>query len=360
MQLYKPYVLQIVSLLFLFLFLFFCTKKTTRNFSNLILIALYFLLCSVFIFRDYLGNIDIPRYLKFYTQNVSFLDLFSSSSAWKADYFFFMFMPIAHFFGLTAENYITAQLLLSVGLTFLAYNKIFKSSHKWVYLALFFTINSSSFYLIHGNVIRQGLASSLLLLVLGVKSDKTKFWLKVFGFFTHKGVALSFFSKAFKRLEELKPLLFLVALITGYFALVIIVLNFFMLPEFLQKKVEFYTEFKRASSNSILKLLMLIFFNVLFFMRMDKAPIFRTTHELFFIYSIFAVLLFRFDGIFSRLILYTDIFIPILTIGFIQSFVRQNNRRILFAGAILGSFLYSIYVFNHKSILFNMGEYLVF
>ncbi|NKI31194.1 EpsG family protein [Croceivirga thetidis] len=360
MEIYKPYFLQIVSVIFLVAFFFFDRAKTSRNFSNLILFLLYLLVSSAFIFRDYQGNIDIPRYLRFYEQNVHFLDIFTSSSAWKADYFFFILMPLAHLFGLSGEGYITAQLLLSVGLTFIAINIIFKSSKKWIYLTLFLTINSSSFYLIHGNVIRQGLASSLLLLVIASTVTSRQNLYKVLGFFTHKGVALSFLTRPFKLLDTIRPVVFIVAALVGYFALIIIILNFLILPEFVQKKVEFYTEFKRASSNSILKLLILIIFNFLFFSKLNKSEVFRKTHGLFFIYSVFAVLLFRFDGMFSRLILYTDIFVPILTIGFITSFDKSLNRTLALVGAIICSFLYSIYVFNHKSILFNMGEYFVF
>lgn len=360
MEIYKPYFLQFVSAAFLLAFFFFDRVKTSRNFSNLTLFLLYLLVCSAFICRDYQGNIDIPRYLKFYEQNVHFLDIFSSSSAWKADYFFFLFMPLAHFFGLSGEGYITAQLLMSVGITFVALNKIFNSSKKWIYLAIFFTINSSSFYLIHGNVIRQGLASSLLLLVIATTLNSRKNWLKILGVFTHKGVVLSYLTKPFKFFDSFRPLLFVVAALAGYLALIIIVLNFLILPEFVQKKVEFYTEFKRASSNSILKLLILICFNFLFFLKLNDSPIIRSAHSLFFVYSVFAVLLFRFDGMFSRLILYTDIFVPILTIGFITGFEKNLNRTLALTCAIILSFLYSIYVFNHKSILFNMGEYLVF
>ena len=236
MEIYKPYFLQVVSLTFLVAFLFFGYNRTSKNFSNLFLFLLYVLLCSAFIFRDYLGNIDIPRYLRFYDQNINFVDIFNSSSAWKADYFFFLFMPIAHFFGLSGENYITAQLLLSVGLTFYALNGIFGREKKWLYLAIFFTINSSSFYLIHGNVIRQGLASSLLLMVVATIKENRRNWLKIFGFFTHKGVALAFLTKPFKIFDSFRPILFLVATLMGYLALIIILLNFLILPEFLQKR----------------------------------------------------------------------------------------------------------------------------
>jgi hypothetical protein len=68
-------------------------------------------------------------------------------------------------------------------------------------------------------------------------------------------------------------------------------------------------------------------------------------------------LLFRFDGMFSRLVLYTDIFIPILAVGCIQQFTLKRNKVIATLVMIGLSLAYSIYVFNHESIVFNMGAY---
>ncbi|MBC30323.1 MAG: hypothetical protein CMH48_05715 [Muricauda sp.] len=360
MEIYKPYALQFISLLFLFFFFLFWGLKSKRNVAGICLFLLYLLIASTFILRDYYGNIDIPRYMKFYEENVTVTDIFSSGTAWKADYFFFLFMPLCHFFGLSAENYITFQLLLSIGLTFIAYFLVFKKSNKWIFLGLFFTLNSSSFYLIHGNVIRQGLASSLLLLSLGVRLPKTEFWLKVMGFFTHKGVILSFLPALLKKMRPYRLIILCVALFIGYFSMAIYFLNLFALPGFVQQKIAFYSIFQRASSNSLLKLLLLVLFNLLFLMKMGKHEVFKKTHDLFFIYSVVALLLFRFDGLFSRLVLYSDIFVPILTIGVITGIKNGKQRLFALLATIVLSIAYSVFTFNHESILFNMGEYLKF
>ena len=84
---------------------------------------------------------------------------------------------------------------------------------------------------------------------------------------------------------------------------------------------------------------------------------YEKVYDLFFVFSIAALLLFRFDGMFSRLVLYTDIFIPFLSVGLIQQFSIKRNKSIAVLITIACSFMYSVYVFNHDSIIFNMGKY---
>ena len=95
-------------------------------------------------------------------------------------------------------------------------------------------------------------------------------------------------------------------------------------------------------------------------MKMGKHEVFKKTHDLFFIYSVVALLLFRFDGLFSRLVLYSDIFVPILTIGVITGIKNGKQRLFALLATIVLSIAYSVFTFNHESILFNMGEYLKF
>jgi len=356
MEIYKPILFQVFSIIFLLAYFLFSKLKDTVIFKQLVTFFLFLLVLSLFINRDYNANIDLPIYMRFYQMNINLIDVFTATTAWKGDFLFFGIMPIAHLIGLNPEGYITLETSFSIFLTFIAYSRFFKNDKSFVFLALFFMINSSSFYLIQGNVLRQGLASSFLLLSLSCKNNFKINQLKIFSFFIHKGSFFSFFTGFFKISDRKKIILLIAASIIGYFSLFIYLLDLFPLPEFIDLKIKFYSNFERASSNSIIKLVLLILFNILFVLYRSREEKFEFVYRFFYAFSIAALLLFRFDGIFSRLILYTDIFIPILTVGLIEHFDSRKNKLIINCIVILLSLLYSIYVFNHDSILFNMGE----
>ncbi|MGB5497749.1 MAG: EpsG family protein [Maribacter sp.] len=357
MEIYKPIVLQVVSLLFLLAFFFFAKLKKSYWLSAAFLLFLLLFVISVFVNRDYSANIDLPLYMDFYKYNQVFADIFESKTAWKGDFLFFGLMPVSHLLGFDQENYITLQLILSISLTFIAYFKFFKENRAFAFLALFFMLNSSSFYLIHGNVIRQGLASSLLLIGLCTTVWEYSLLSKIAAFLSHKGSVFSFLTKFLNIGNKTRIWLLIGALVIGYFSLFIYVLNILPLPAFVETKIGFYSTFERASSNSLIKLILLLGFNLLFLFLRSKELKYEKVYDLFFVFSIAALLLFRFDGMFSRLVLYTDIFIPFLSVGLIQQFSIKKNKSIAVLITISCSFIYSVYVFNHDSILFNMGKY---
>ncbi len=357
MEIYKPIVLQVISVLFLLAFFFFAKLKKSYWLSATFLAFLLLVVIAIFVNRDYSANIDLPLYMDFYKYNQVFADIFESKTAWKGDFLFFAIMPISHLLGFDQENYITLQLIISISLTFVAYFVFFKEKKAWAFLALFFMLNSSSFYLIHGNVIRQGLASSLLLIGLCTTIWQYSLISKIAAFLSHKGSIFSFLTKFFNISDRARIWFIFGSLIIGYFSLFIYVLNVLPLPEFVQTKISFYSTFERASSNSLIKLILLLVFNFIFMFLRNKEAKFERVYDMFFVFSLAALLLFRFDGMFSRLVLYTDIFIPILSVGLIQNFTIKKNRSIAIFTLIACSFVYSVYVFNHDSIIFNMGKY---
>lgn len=360
MEIYKPFVLQCISLFCLGIFFVISKLKRTPFLQGISLFTILLLILTVFINRDYSANIDLPLYMDFYKYNVAFADIFISKTAWKGDFLFFGLMPISHLLGLGKEDYITFQLILSITLTLLAYFLFFKDTRALMFLALFFMLNSSSFYLIHGNVIRQGLSSSLLLLGLCATNGVKTNLFKLMAFFSHKGSVFSFLSGFLNFKNGVRIVLLISAFFIGYFSIFVHILRLFPLPEFVATKLEFYSSFERASSNSIIKLVLLLIFNTVFLAYRNRQRNYDKVYSFFFAFSLAALLLFKFDGMFSRLILYTDIFIPILAVGCIQQFQLKKNRVIASLLMIGLSLTYSAYVFNHESIVFNMGRYFSF
>lgn len=360
MVIYKPIILQIVSLTIL---LFYILSASIKRYDFIKKAGLAFLLLLilslVFLSRDYLSvTIDLPHYMHYYVKIKSIGDVFDSVIAWKGDYFFFSMMPIAHLFNLDPEEYISFQTAISVIVLFIAYNRFYSDSKSLVFLALFFVINSSSFYFTNGNVLRQGFASSLLLLALTTKTTRNYFSYKVITFFTHRGSMFSFLSPLVPSKKKWKLLILISALIIGYFGLHFQLLMNLPMPEFLKRKIGFYSVFERASTNSLIKLVLLLFFNFLFikFFKVDAKLKYKRAYNLYFIFSVAALLLYKLDGAFSRTILFSDIFLPILMISVITGIEGKKNKLIALFTCIFISLIYSIYVFNHSSVLFNIGE----
>jgi len=233
MEIYKPIVLQVISLLFLLTFFFFAKLKKSYWLSAIFLVFLLFFVITIFVNRDYSANIDLPLYMDFYKFNQVFADIFESKTSWKGDFLFFAIMPISHLMGLDQEHYITLQLIISISLTFTAYFIFFKENRAWLFLALFFMVNSSSFYLIHGNVIRQGLASSLLLMGLCTTVWEYSFLSKIAAFLSHKGSVFSFLTRFVGISDKTRIWLLIAALLVGYFSLFVYMLNMVPLPAFI-------------------------------------------------------------------------------------------------------------------------------
>lgn len=116
----------------------------------------------------------------------------------------------------------------------------------------------------------------------------------------------------FKGIQRLMVLV--LAFVLGYFNVFVQLLNLLPLPEFVATKLEFYASFERASSNSFIKLVLLVLFNLFFLKFRHRQGAYAKAYSFFFVFSLAALLLYPFDGMFSRLILYTDAFMPIVAV----------------------------------------------
>ena len=359
MEIYKPYIFQFVSFLFLCSYFVSSLFKKTASLKKLELFVLFIILLSFLYFsRDYyIDTIDLKAYMLYYENTVTFSDVFSSKSAWKGDYLFFIWMPFGHLLSLKPVEYITVLTFVSVGLLFIAYTRFYIKDRSSLFLALFLVTCTSSFYHTSGNVLRQGLASSILILFLTsnrsiVKEAGYNFLL----FYIHKGSVFGFIKYLLPRRKKYRLILFIISVLFGYFSLSIILK--LPMPKFYHDKLLWYsTSFQRASNNSLLKLILLIIFNVIFFIfGKYKELKYRRAYQLFFAFSVSAALMYKIDGIFSRIVIYVDIFIPILLVGLINELSNKKDKFIAITALLILSFLYSIYVFNHSSMQINFGD----
>jgi len=358
MEIYKPYIFQIVSLLFLCSYITSVLLKKSLLIKRLEVFILFIILLRLLFFsRDYyVDTIDLKSYMGYYKYTVTFADVFSSKSAWKGDFFFFIWMPFAHILNLKPTEYIAAQTFVSVGMLFIAYTRFYIRDRSLIFLALFLVTCTSSFYHMNGNVLRQGLASSILIFSLtDYKGKFNDFFYKILVFFTHRGSLFSFLTYVLPKRKKYRLILLLISLILGYFSMAVLLK--LPLPEFYRDKIEWYETFQRASNNSFLKLVLLVIFNTIFFVFGNYKELkYQRAYQFFFAFSVASLLFYNLDGVFSRLVLYTDIFIPILLVGMIDGMKNKKNKFIATTLLIVLSLLYSIYVFNHSSMKINFGD----
>jgi hypothetical protein len=315
----------------------------------LILISIFY----VFYIQDYiyLDN-DIYRYISFYSQIDNFEKYLYYSLA-DLDFVFFGLMFIFKYLGFTSIFFIKFILGISVLILFRGLFLFFKDTSDY-FLCLLLIMSSSSFYFLYGNVIRQGLATSILIFL--ISSNAKERLLNIFMPFIHKA-SIPYFLRS---LVILKKKILIIYLIIS-FIVCFYVINIFTQLLFLTNlsSLDFYLNvFTRESSdNSQLKLIILSL-NTLYFTlflnknRMDKKQL--NLFKSYFVFSCLTICIYQIDGIFSRLN-YFCIFLSFPLHIVYMSLIRNKFRKIiLYFILLLFSIIYSFYVFNHPSIIFNL------
>ncbi len=350
----KFIILHFISIIFLLCFLITNFIKLSNSIFRIIYSILYIIiLFFVFLGRDYeTVTIDLRNYMGYYNSTISIYDVFYGLSSWKADYLFFLIMPYLHKFGVMAKDYISIQTAFSLGILFYGVYNFFEKK-SYAILTIFLMVCSSSFYLTQGNVLRQGFVSSIF--IYGLSSNINFKYYKLISFFIHKGSMFSYLSFLNSKNVRIRMLLIIISVFLGVF-MIDILLNYTPLPIFIEDKLRHYTTFERSSKNSLIKLILLIIFNIIFFAIKINSKKYFNLYSLFFTFSISSFFMYSFDGIFSRLILYTDILIPFFLV-LIYNIINFKLKFIYLFFLIFLALIYSIYVFSHNSIITNIGLY---
>ena len=114
--------------------------------------------------RDPLAPADSSNYLWMYNEQNNFLDIFTT---YHGNFFFSFTQYIGNTLNLSVEQFFILQTLSFYFLTLIGLRLIFKSN-KMFLMSLSLFVLTSTFVLLYTNVVRQGLALSLILLSVGL------------------------------------------------------------------------------------------------------------------------------------------------------------------------------------------------
>lgn len=345
-----------VIFLSFFSFVWKLNVKSSDRYIIKVLIPYFFgITFYIFFIDDYLLlDNDLIRYINFYSDLNSYEDFVYYSSA-DLDFVFYGAMFVLKKIGFSSIFFIKFILGLSLFFLFKAIFKLFEDKSD-VFLCLLLFYTSSAIYLLFGNVIRQGLAASILLYILAF-IDKKNYIVKIVLPFIHKAVIPYYFSKLLPNKKVYIISFFAVSVVFSYYMITILslVLNLTGLGS-----LDFYlNSFERASAdNSFLKLGILIFnfvYFTVFFERKRMKEITISVYKTFVVFALFTISFYQIDGVFSRLNFFCTFLCLPLHVLYFKEFKNIHLKRLIYFCLIFFCLAYSIYLFSHPSILYNLN-----
>lgn len=150
--------------------------------------VIFVVIATVFLLmlRDPHAPADSGNYLLMYNEQLRFSDIFL---AYHGNIFFSFTQYLGNLAGFSAERFFIIQTISYFLLTFFGLRLIF-TSNKMLLMSLCFFVLTSSFILLYTNVIRQGLALSLIILSIGLLVRG----FRIFGYFALLLAIFSHFS----------------------------------------------------------------------------------------------------------------------------------------------------------------------
>ena len=282
-------------------------------------------------------NNDYVIYISEYQSMETIGDLFNSRLAFKADYLFFLPQLVFNRFNMNSSVYFGLLSYVSIWLLVFSFSTRVKSGG--IFFISFCVISSSYFYLLMGNVIRQGLVLSLVILVL----FQRRLFPLILGLGIHKSTLIMF-----PLLRNYRPsaLLPLYSLTLGYIGI-----SFLEHVPVYGPKMSFYlSDFVRSSDNGKLKLVLLLLYMSFIYWKFVRYDF---VHRRIFILGSVVLLFWKIDPVFSRLIYYVDVFVGYSLYRW--SLLLVEHREIKILGLYFVVIAYGLYVISHPSVVFNLG-----
>ncbi|MBR7889327.1 EpsG family protein [Marinomonas sp. A79] len=170
----------------------------TKGLSRYSIVGVFFIFISsvlLLLLRDPLAPADSRNYLWMYKEQKNFNNIFN---AYHGNVFFSFTQYLGNLAGLSFETFFIIQTLFFYLLSFIGLRLIFQSN-KMFLMSLSFFVLTSTFVFLFTNVVRQGLALSLILLAAGLFIKNYRFsgyfalFLAIFSHFSTIVVAGIFF-----------------------------------------------------------------------------------------------------------------------------------------------------------------------
>lgn len=276
------------------------------------------------------------------------------------DYFFSSLSFIIKYITNNPIAYLAILFFLSTAILFSAYFLFFmRYQSAYFYLGILLLLSTSTYYLFNVNALRQGLASSLVLLSLAILFNNRRHFasllLIILATLTHKAALIALLISYLTKSERLNIknslLVFYFAVLTGFFidSFILKLAYFFDLNYFVYK-LEGLSKGVTGNTSVVTKLIYLVvvltyFHTLVRVMHKDKLYLFLLNYYTY--YASIVVIFFGFESMFNRLLMFTNLIDPILFVLTIKGFKQKD---IWFITIILISILYMFFIFSYPSI----------
>lgn len=334
---------------FLFI-LMILNKLSHKKFEKTNIIFVSIVVSVIVGFRSLNAGNDTEIYIELFESINSFNDIFFGYMAWKGDYFFtlitFLIKRISHNprFFLVAMG-LFSTIILSNGLSRLYGNH----KQKFNLICLFYLTHIP--FLLFGNVIRQGIAISLLVFGFSFyNSRKSIFYIFLFlSFFTHKSAIIFLLFPIFNLIKgKSKYIIYL----SFAFVLKSVMFIIITLIPFLNSKISFYQNNFLETENT-LQVVLLTFLIILLLNKEIYST--RIKNDLIFNYCLFIIMMsFLFidiPKISGRLFMWL---VPVLPYILVNSFKGYKQEKVLKYSLIVISLIGSFAVMLSNQIQLNI------
>lgn len=298
----------------------------------IILISLFYGFRDIVIYNSEGFTTDTYRYALIWFNEIKTVNaIFHGTSSWKADYLFFTIPYLVNYISSSPNIYLFINALISFSLLFYAYYKII-NGNKYYYLfpfVIFLILMTSTVIANYGNLLRQGLAISLVLMSISYMLEKKYRYGYIFlilALFSHKSVIVFFIIYFFVFHKEIKLKYYFL----GMFATLpfiffnvsdLITSNFFFLAE----KIDTY---QGSSSRMLLYKSILLFFIALFlylfFKNKNYNYAFDKIFKIYLSVLMISFIFFQIEIISGRLLYYPSILLPYFIFYFLFYFKQKN------------------------------------
>lgn len=326
------------EVLLLLVFSYYSILIKNKYITYIIVTTIIISISSFYGFRDIViydregFTTDTYRYALIWFNEIKTVnDIFYGTSSWKADYLFFTIPYLVNYISSNPNIYLFINALISFSLLFYAYYKIINGS-KYYYLfpfIIFLILMTSTVVANYGNLLRQGLAISLVLMSISYMLEKKYrygYLFLILALFSHKSTIIFFIIYFFVFYKEIKLKYYFFGILATlpfiFFNLSDLIANNFF---FLAEKINTYQD---SSSRMLLYKSILLFlvalFLYLFFENKDYTYTFDKIFKIYLSVLMFSFVFFKIEIISGRLLYYPSILLPYFIFYFIFYFKQKN------------------------------------
>jgi len=336
-------------------------KINDNKFPNILSTLIVFgLILIILITRDILAPADMENYKRMYHGSDTFSKVFE---VYHKNYFFSFLMYLGNVFNMPYKVFFTVLSMLYLYMFYAGLKLIFKEPKYYILSLALFSL-SSTFVLLFTNVIRQGLALSLLVLAMGLILNNKKllsYIVILLAVFSHFSILpITLFLWAAKHLSDIKIKLIYIILLLFLPILGILFLSSFTQLGGMFDKIQSFSQQDYDNKVVYIKVVFLYTFLLIFYFYGEKLENFKI-YAFRYIFNVYllivSLMLFTLSVLLlsSRFLYFASGLVPILLSFIFYSKRNLINIKMRYFLFVVGAIFYGLAIYHYKSITMQLG-----